>query len=186
MAATADLPGAFASLVASGQVPSIAYAVVADADVTVDAIGPAASIGLGWHHKHEVIWHNGMTGGFSAMVAFNQSRRLGIAALTNAAGQPPSPIERRSWTRCPRPPTSVCAPPGDTHLVLEAPRIVMTPLVEGNRAGERDGGRLLNSSRKRCICPQSGQGRGLLMLDRSGPSRTLAPLPAHPALRHRP
>jgi CubicO group peptidase (beta-lactamase class C family) len=35
-----------------------------------------------------------MTGGFSAMVAFNPSGRLGIAALTNAAGQPPSPIER--------------------------------------------------------------------------------------------
>ena len=57
-------------------------------------IGPDASIGLGWHHKRGVIWHNGMTGGFSAMVAFNPSRRLGIAALTNAAGQPPSPIER--------------------------------------------------------------------------------------------
>jgi D-alanyl-D-alanine-carboxypeptidase/D-alanyl-D-alanine-endopeptidase len=57
-------------------------------------IGPAAAIGLGWHHQHGVIWHNGMTGGFSAMVAFNPSGRLGIAALTNAAGQPPSPIER--------------------------------------------------------------------------------------------
>jgi CubicO group peptidase (beta-lactamase class C family) len=59
--------------------------------------GPG-EIGLAWHHAvrdgHRVIWHNGMTGGCSAMVAFSPARRAGIAVLANDSGVPPSPLDR--------------------------------------------------------------------------------------------
>ena len=58
---------------------------------------PGGEIGLAWHHArggdHRVIWHNGMTGGFSAMIAFDPARALGVAALANSAAGPPS------WTK---------------------------------------------------------------------------------------
>lgn len=57
-------------------------------------IGPGRRIGLAWQHSGDVIWHNGATGGFSSMIAFNPARRTGIVALTNAGGVPPSPLER--------------------------------------------------------------------------------------------
>jgi CubicO group peptidase (beta-lactamase class C family) len=58
---------------------------------------PGGDIGLAWHHTrrdgHRIIWHNGMTGGFSAMVAFDPDRGLGVAALANSGGRPPSPLD---------------------------------------------------------------------------------------------
>jgi len=54
-------------------------------------------IGLAWHHavgSSRVIWHNGMTGGYSAMVAFNPAHRTGVAALANIGGVPVSPLDR--------------------------------------------------------------------------------------------
>jgi len=58
---------------------------------------PGGDIGLAWHHVrrdgHRIIWHNGMTGGFSAMVAFDPDRGLGVAALANSGGRPPSPLD---------------------------------------------------------------------------------------------
>lgn len=62
--------------------------------VTVSA---EAEIGLAWHHAlrdgQRVIWHNGMTGGFSAMVALCPARRTGVAVLANDGGVPPSPLD---------------------------------------------------------------------------------------------
>jgi len=58
---------------------------------------PGGDIGLAWHHTrrdgHRIIWHNGMTGGFSAMIAFDPDRGLGVAALANSACRPPSPLD---------------------------------------------------------------------------------------------
>lgn len=58
---------------------------------------PSGQIGLAWHHSRrgprEIIWHNGMTGGFSAMIAFDPARGLGVAALADTAGAPPSPLD---------------------------------------------------------------------------------------------
>jgi CubicO group peptidase (beta-lactamase class C family) len=58
---------------------------------------PGGDIGLAWHHTrhgdHRIIWHNGMTGGFSAMVALDPDRALGVAALANSGGHPPSPLD---------------------------------------------------------------------------------------------
>jgi D-alanyl-D-alanine-carboxypeptidase/D-alanyl-D-alanine-endopeptidase len=52
-------------------------------------IAPGQEISLGWHHTvrdgQRVIWHNGMTGGYTAMVAFRPERRIAAAALTNTA-----------------------------------------------------------------------------------------------------
>ena len=59
---------------------------------------PGGEIGLAWHHARRgdrtIAWHNGMTGGFSAMVALDLARGLGVAALANTAGAPPFPLDR--------------------------------------------------------------------------------------------
>jgi len=59
---------------------------------------PGGEISLAWHHTrhgdHTVIWHNGMTGGFSAMIAVDPARGLAVAALANSAGRPPSPLDQ--------------------------------------------------------------------------------------------
>jgi serine-type D-Ala-D-Ala carboxypeptidase/endopeptidase len=58
---------------------------------------PSGQIGLAWHltvrGDRELIWHNGMTGGYSAMIAFDPVRSLGAAALANSAGVQPSPLD---------------------------------------------------------------------------------------------
>jgi CubicO group peptidase (beta-lactamase class C family) len=58
---------------------------------------PETEVGLAWHHAlrdgKRVIWHNGMTGGFSAMVALRPARRAGAAVLANDGGVPPSPLD---------------------------------------------------------------------------------------------
>ena len=60
-------------------------------------IGPGAQIGLGWHHLsrrgEQLTWHNGMTGGYTAVVAFNPARQTGAVALANTGGAPPSPLD---------------------------------------------------------------------------------------------
>ena len=59
---------------------------------------PSGQVGLAWHltlcGDRELIWHNGMTGGYSAMIAFDPVRSLGVAALANAAGVQPSPLDQ--------------------------------------------------------------------------------------------
>jgi CubicO group peptidase (beta-lactamase class C family) len=66
--------------------------------VTIPGESGPGEIGLAWHHAvrdgHRVIWHNGMTGGYSAMVALRPARRTGIAVLANDGGVPPSPLDR--------------------------------------------------------------------------------------------
>ena len=63
---------------------------------------PSGQIGLAWHltlrGDRELIWHNGMTGGYSAMIAFDPVRSLGVAALANAAGVQPSPLDEAVFT----------------------------------------------------------------------------------------
>jgi CubicO group peptidase (beta-lactamase class C family) len=60
-------------------------------------ISAGAEIGLAWHHAlrggQRVIWHNRMTGGFSAMVAVHPSRRTAVAVLANVGGRVPSPLD---------------------------------------------------------------------------------------------
>jgi CubicO group peptidase (beta-lactamase class C family) len=59
-------------------------------------MSPGQEIGLGWHHTvrdgQRVIWHNGMTGGYSAMVAFHPQCQIAAAGLTNTAPRP-SPLD---------------------------------------------------------------------------------------------
>ena len=53
------------------------------------------NIGLGWHNKNGILskllgysgftWHNGMTGGFSSYIAFNQKKKSGIVLMANKA-----------------------------------------------------------------------------------------------------
>ena len=48
------------------------------------------AVGLGWHitdcsKSKAVYWHNGMTGGYSAYIAFNREARAGVVVLSNSA-----------------------------------------------------------------------------------------------------
>jgi serine-type D-Ala-D-Ala carboxypeptidase/endopeptidase len=60
-------------------------------------LGPRGEMGLGWHHAlrdgRRVSWHNGMTGGYSSMIALDIERRSAIAALANRGTPPPSPLD---------------------------------------------------------------------------------------------
>ncbi len=62
--------------------------------VTVSA---AREIGLGWNHDRRdgqrVIWHNGMTGGFTAIVAFCPAKGTGAAAVANGGGDSRLPLD---------------------------------------------------------------------------------------------
>jgi D-alanyl-D-alanine-carboxypeptidase/D-alanyl-D-alanine-endopeptidase len=60
-------------------------------------LGPGAEMGLGWHHAlrdgRRVSWHNGMTGGYSSMIALDSERQAAVAALANRGTPPPSPLD---------------------------------------------------------------------------------------------
>ena len=44
---------------------------------------------LGWNVRHspygDIVWHNGETGGFHTMIAFNPKEKVGVVVMTNAA-----------------------------------------------------------------------------------------------------
>jgi serine-type D-Ala-D-Ala carboxypeptidase/endopeptidase len=60
-------------------------------------LGPHEEMGLGWHHAlrdgRRVSWHNGMTGGYSSMIALDSERQAAVAALANRGIPPPSPLD---------------------------------------------------------------------------------------------
>jgi serine-type D-Ala-D-Ala carboxypeptidase/endopeptidase len=51
--------------------------------------GPASEIGLGWLFTdvegHQIIWHNGGTGGYRSIIAFDPRTRVGVVVLSNAS-----------------------------------------------------------------------------------------------------
>jgi len=59
--------------------------------------GPREETGLGWHHAlrdgRRVSWHNGMTGGYSSMIALDTERQSAVVALANRGTPPPSPLD---------------------------------------------------------------------------------------------
>jgi len=50
---------------------------------------PGLEIALGWHilthNGHEIIWHNGGTGGYRSYVGYDLQRRIGVVALSNTS-----------------------------------------------------------------------------------------------------
>jgi CubicO group peptidase (beta-lactamase class C family) len=62
--------------------------------VTISAV---KEIGLAWHHDQRdgqrVIWHNGMVGGFTAIVAFCPEKGTGAAAVANGGGDSDLPLD---------------------------------------------------------------------------------------------
>jgi CubicO group peptidase (beta-lactamase class C family) len=87
-----------AGLAAAGPGPDGPLAPVIRATLAPRQPVPGGEIGLAWHHARHgdrrISWHNGMTGGFSAMIAFEPDRGLGVAALANSACRPPSPLDQ--------------------------------------------------------------------------------------------
>jgi serine-type D-Ala-D-Ala carboxypeptidase/endopeptidase len=53
-----------------------------------DAGLPYMRIGLGWHiaskYDEELVWHNGMTGGYHAFIGFDRKKQLGVVVLANS------------------------------------------------------------------------------------------------------
>jgi CubicO group peptidase (beta-lactamase class C family) len=53
-----------------------------------DAGSPAMRIGLGWHllqrPDHQIVWHNGGTGGYRSFAGFDPVRKLGVVVLGNS------------------------------------------------------------------------------------------------------
>jgi serine-type D-Ala-D-Ala carboxypeptidase/endopeptidase len=50
---------------------------------------PGLEIALGWHvltgHGHEIVWHNGGTGGYRTYMAYDLKRRVGVVVLSNTS-----------------------------------------------------------------------------------------------------
>lgn len=42
-------------------------------------------IGLGWHIRNKIIWHNGGTGGFRTFAGFEPEKKMAVVILTNSA-----------------------------------------------------------------------------------------------------
>jgi D-alanyl-D-alanine-carboxypeptidase/D-alanyl-D-alanine-endopeptidase len=74
------------------------YSTSADLGTLLRACLAGGETGLAWHltqrGDRRISWHNGMTGGFSAMIAFDPDRGRGVAALANSARRPPSPLDQ--------------------------------------------------------------------------------------------
>jgi len=54
----------------------------------VDGLSGSLRIGLAWHIMGEsrtIIWHNGQTGGFASMIAFDPAAGEGVVVLSNAS-----------------------------------------------------------------------------------------------------
>jgi CubicO group peptidase (beta-lactamase class C family) len=41
-------------------------------------------IGLGWHMRNKIIWHNGGTGGFRTFAGFEPEKKMAVVVLTNS------------------------------------------------------------------------------------------------------
>jgi D-alanyl-D-alanine-carboxypeptidase/D-alanyl-D-alanine-endopeptidase len=60
--------------------------------------GGAASVTLGWNHRavrgHDLLWHTGATGGFTAFAGFSPTAGTGVVVLVNAAVGREQPVIR--------------------------------------------------------------------------------------------
>lgn len=57
-----------------------------------DTSTPKTRIAFGWHlsnmYGRDMVWHNGMTGGYASFAAFSADGKLGVIVLTNTARSP--------------------------------------------------------------------------------------------------
>lgn len=49
-----------------------------------DAGGANMKIGLGWHIRNDIVWHNGGTGGFRTFAGFDPKKKMAVVILTNS------------------------------------------------------------------------------------------------------
>ncbi|HKR63060.1 MAG TPA: serine hydrolase [Thermoanaerobaculia bacterium] len=66
----------------------LANAMAAQLAVRRPANTPALKIALGWHvlttpAGHEIVWHNGGTGGYRSFIAFDAKQKTGVVVLSN-------------------------------------------------------------------------------------------------------
>lgn len=76
---------------ASGQTPSDLEPAINTMLARTRPVEEGTSIGLGWFitttGQGEIVWHNGMTGGYSSFAGFNRTSGNGVVVLTNMAAQ---------------------------------------------------------------------------------------------------
>jgi len=67
----------------------LAPAMAAQLTVRRPTGSPGLEIALGWHvlssHGHEIVWHNGGTGGYRTYMAYDLKRRIGVVVLSNTS-----------------------------------------------------------------------------------------------------
>ncbi|WP_338721396.1 serine hydrolase [Devosia sp. XK-2] len=76
---------------ASGQIPSELEPAINTMLARTRPVEEGTSIGLGWFitttGQGEIVWHNGMTGGYSSFAGFDRTSGNGVVVLTNMAAQ---------------------------------------------------------------------------------------------------
>jgi CubicO group peptidase (beta-lactamase class C family) len=83
----ADIGRYLEAAVDPGSSPLAAAWMLAEAP-RVDGLSGSLRIGLAWHIMGEsrtIVWHNGQTGGFASMMAFDPAAREGVVVLSNAS-----------------------------------------------------------------------------------------------------
>jgi CubicO group peptidase (beta-lactamase class C family) len=49
---------------------------------------PNLAVGMGWHIRrtgdHDIVWHNGGTGGYRTWIGFGAARKIAAVVLTNS------------------------------------------------------------------------------------------------------
>jgi serine-type D-Ala-D-Ala carboxypeptidase/endopeptidase len=68
---------------------TLASAMAAQLAIRRPTGSPGLEIALGWHvlasHGHEIVWHNGGTGGYRSYMAYDLKRRIGVVVLSNTS-----------------------------------------------------------------------------------------------------
>ncbi|MET3897799.1 D-alanyl-D-alanine-carboxypeptidase/D-alanyl-D-alanine-endopeptidase [Devosia sp. UYZn731] len=74
---------------ASGTVPTPLDAAFALMLAQTRPVDTGATIGLGWlirdHDGHQIVWHNGGTGGFRSFIGFDRASKSSVVVLSNTA-----------------------------------------------------------------------------------------------------
>ena len=101
---------------------------------------PAGEIGLAWHHSRpggrRVIWHNGMTGGFSSMIAFDPARNSASRRWRTQRAHCPRRWTRPCWRRSAHADDASLIP---EHAVTELDDGVSYPRFDRAERGAQDG-----------------------------------------------
>lgn len=100
----------------------------------IQVIGANESVGLGWlldgKGDDQVVWHNGQTGGFSSLIAFNEHKHLGLVILTNTAKPIPCVYQLIFGKECKGYQPEYVIPPQDLATFVGAYQLHSSALIK--------------------------------------------------------